>query len=78
MVTSSWALEKQQGNDIGKDQMHWWIFKKEKDLSALETDTSKVLPAAKKMKDDHSRRGLGQTSVNSPNLKLPGSQASAF
>ena len=53
------GLEKQQGNDIGKDQMHWWIFKKEKDLSALERDTSKVLPAAKKMKDDARRLRRG-------------------
>ena len=49
------GVERESRDDIGKDQMHWWIFKREDNLAMLSRATDAILPYAKKLKDEAKR-----------------------
>lgn len=49
--------ERQNGfwGEIGKDEIHWWVAKKEIDIQELKEDTEKTHKAAKVLKDDSAK-----------------------
>jgi len=58
ILESDIIVEKERHSDkgvdeeIGRDEIHWWIFYKEKDLKELKSKTEKVLESAQKIKED--------------------------
>ena len=38
------------GDEVGRDAIHWWVFKKESDLNRLEARTNQALEAADRLK----------------------------
>ena len=58
ILESEIIVEKQRHGDkgvdeeIGRDEIHWWIFYKERNLKELKSKTEKVLESAQKIKED--------------------------
>lgn len=58
ILKSQEIVEKLKRNDksfeeeIGRDEIHWWIFHKEKDLKELKNRTGEVLEAFQRVKED--------------------------
>jgi hypothetical protein len=50
------------GREVGGDEIHWWIFKKEPDVAALRQQTEHVLQPAQELKTDSAALRPGQTS----------------
>ena len=40
------------GEEVGVDEIHWWVFKKETSMKELLDRTTNVLAAAQKLKED--------------------------
>ena len=40
------------GKEVGKDEIHWWVFKKEPNVEELRARTKDALTAAQKLKED--------------------------
>jgi hypothetical protein len=43
------------GNEVGQDEIHWWIFEKETNHDELLAMTQKALPAAQKLMNDSAK-----------------------
>jgi hypothetical protein len=52
------SLEKNKltdfGNEVGHDEIHWWVFKKETEIEVLLTRTKNTLNSVQKLKEDSS------------------------
>lgn len=44
--------DKQFEKEIGYDEIHWWVFLKEKNIIELKNKTEKILKSAQKLKED--------------------------
>src|SRR5271157_5257619 len=40
------------GREVGRDEINWWVFKKERNIEELREQTSRALDAAQKLKKD--------------------------
>src|SRR5229473_2779007 len=39
------------GKEVGRDEINWWVFKKEPDIEELKKQTTRALEAAQKLKE---------------------------
>lgn len=54
--------------EIGRDEIHWWIFYKEKDLKELKNKTEKVLERFQRVKEDSAKLRQSLRPKNYPEL----------
>ena len=40
------------GEEVGLDEIHWWVFRKESDLEELDMKTKETLALMQKLKED--------------------------
>src|SRR5688572_7986298 len=49
------TIRTELGNEVGKDEIHWWVFKKETNLDELYKKTEIACAAAQKLKEDSAK-----------------------
>jgi len=57
-------IETEFGKEVGTDEIHWWIFKKEKDVGELLKRAERALDAAQKLKKDSLKLKNGYKPTN--------------
>ena len=55
------------GKEVGRDEINWWVFKKEPDIAELKKQTTRALEAAQKLKEA-SELISGKRTVTYPEL----------
>ena len=56
------------GKAVGRDEINWWVFKKESDIDELKKQTTQALEAAQKLKEASKVLSSGKRPVKYPEL----------
>lgn len=58
------------GKQVGRDEINWWVFKKEPDVEELRRQTTRALEAAQKLKESSKRLGTNRTETHDDFLRI--------
>src|SRR5438105_7031448 len=56
------------GKEVGRDEINWWVFKKESDIDELKKQTTQALDAAQKLKEASKTLSSGKRPPTYPEL----------